>query len=615
MLISYLLAEKYQFRFRWLFGAGVAFSFIGIGVVTTSFCQERSSFTFADNETVYYGIVTDTPQEKPATTAYRVFLPDEDKQVVCYFARDSFSKDRLAPGDRFLFRARIQPFRNMGNPDDFDYVKYMYNQGFAGSAYVPSRSWKKTDESTSSSLVYTALHCRQQLLDFYKSLGFSQTEYSILSALTLGYKNDLTDEIQQGFRTTGTVHVLSVSGLHVGIIYLMISFLLGFIRRNSRYYWIKPALIIILLWVYAFVTGLPISVIRASIMLSIYCFGEMVGRKILPLHALYIAAFFILLVNPFAFFDIGFQLSFSSVFAILYLLPKVVPLVKTSNVLLQRIWQMLALSVVAQLATFPLCLYYFGTFPTYFFIGNLFIVPLVSLIMYAIGGVFLAKIISAVFSGVTDFIFFVPVQILKFLVYLMTFIISFIEKLPFALVEDVKISFIELVLIYLVICGVVLFFQYKKPKAMILGLASVFALLLINIHNNLVNEPDNLTVYNRRNTTEIIIREGGTERQLMKNNIEISYVPVTCGEKTALILSGDTAFKRVSEDKKDIDILILTRDNTLSLYSLTQIFSPRQIIVDGSLSTSTRRRLARESEKLNIPCHDVVENGAFSLIF
>lgn len=484
MLFSFSIPENQQFRLRWIFGFGSILFLMGIGVVSTTFMQERSTFQFSDKAEIYIGVVTDTPQEKPKTIAYRVHLEKENKDIVCYIQRDSLIVERLQPGDEFVFYGKIQPFKNMGNPDDFGYVRYMYNQGFVGSLYLNNHSWKSTG-NISSSLKSKALRCRQQILDFYKSLGFSETEYSILSALTLGYKDALTDDLTQGFRTTGTVHVLSVSGLHVGIIYLMISFLLGFIRKGKKYYWLKPLLIIILLWGYAFITGLPISVIRASLMLSIFCVGEIFSRKSFSIHALYIAAFFILLVNPFALFDISFQLSFVSVLAILYLQPRAVLILKIENKYLRKVWQLFTLSIVAQIGTFPLCLYYFGTFPTYFFVTNILIVPLVSLIIYAMGGVAIAKLLSNIFPDISEYFYYFPVKAVQLLVELMTWIIRFFETLPFALIDDVKISFIELCLIFAFIVSLIVFFVYRKSKPLIIALVALLLLIFANIYENI----------------------------------------------------------------------------------------------------------------------------------
>lgn len=614
MLISYIIPRDKQFTFRWLFGFGVAFAMVGLGISTTHYRQQLSEFVFIDKAKLYRGIVTDSPQEKAKTTAYRVFLPEENRQVVSYFQRDSLITSRLQPGDEFLFYSKIQPFRNMGNPDDFDYIRYMYNQNFVGSVYIQSNSYKVTGH-ISSSLKYKALRCRKAILDFYKTLGFDDVEYAILSALTLGYQNELTNELKQGFRTTGTVHVLSVSGLHVGIIYLMITFLLGFIRRGTRYYWIKPILVILLLWVYAFITGLPPSVVRASAMLSIFSASEIFGRKSFSMHTLYIAAFFMLLVNPFSLFDIGFQLSFMSVLSILYLHPKLSAALRVENRYMRNIWQMFALSLVAQLATFPICLYYFGTFPTYFFIANLVIVPLVSLIMYAFAGVILAGGINLLFPDLSLYFYFLPVKVLQFLVYLMTSLIRIFESLPYALIQDVKVTFLELLLIFTLITGSTVFLLYKKSKALILGLTAILIFIGININNNLRKMPEELTVYNRRENTEIEFYTNYGEYNITSDDLKSGYKYIEFRDKRTLILSSDKWVNKMAKDKFTIENLILTNDNNFSLYSLTQLFTIENVVIDASLSTYTRGRLSKECQKLNIPCHDVTQSGAFSLIF
>jgi len=614
MLLSYFIPKDKQFSFRWIFGFGVFFAIIGIGVTTTDYRQQLSDFVFSNKSEIYQGIVTDSPQEKAKTTAYRVFLPREDRQIVCYFQRDSLAGNKLQSGDEFLFYGKIQPFRNMGNPNDFDYVRYMYNQNFVGSVYVPSDSYRATGK-VSSSFKYQALRCRQTILDFYKSLGFSDTEYAILSALTLGYQNELTDDLKQGFRTTGTVHVLSVSGLHVGIIYLMITSLLGFIRRGARFYCLKPLLVILLLWVYAFITGLPPSVVRASAMLSIFCVSEIFGRKSFSIHALFIAAFFMLLLNPFSLFDIGFQLSFMSVLSILYLQPKVSGSVKIENKYIRNIWQMFTLSLVAQLATFPICLYYFGTFPTYFFIANLIIVPLVSLIMYAAGGIILAKALSLFLPDLSFYLYYIPVKSLQLLVHLMTSLIRIFENLPYALIQDVKVTFTELLLIFTMIAGLLIFLIYKKSKALVVGLAAILIFVGINIYDNLSKMPDELTIYNRRQATEIRLYVNNEENIITTDNLKDGYRYIKAHSSNILILSSDDWENKTTESKFKVKNLLLTNDNNFSLYSLTQLLSVENIIIDASLSVYTRSRLSKECQKLNIPCHDVTQSGAFSLIF
>ncbi len=613
MLLSYFLPQHLHFKLRWLFGAGVFFFIVGVGIVSTVLCQQKSEFSYSDDNKIYKGVIADTPQEKPRTIACKVYLADYDKYIVCYFGQDSL-KPVLSPGQELIFESRVQPFQNMGNPDDFDYVRYMYDQGFSGSAYITSDKWVATGQH-STSLKFSALRIREYIMDFYKSLGFSHTEYSILSALTLGYQNDLTDDIKQGFRTTGTVHVLSVSGLHVAIIYMIISSCLFFIRKGTKWYWLKPLMIIILLWFYAFITGLPPSVVRASVMLTIFCMSEMLGRKNSSIHALYIAAFFILLVNPLSFFDIGFQLSFMSVLSILYLHPKASRLMKTENKYVTKIWQMFTLSLVAQLATFPICLYYFGTFPTYFFLANMIIVPLVSVIMYAVAGIVVAGTIGFLLRDSASFIYYVPVKVLQILVQLMTSIISFFESLPFALFEDEKITFLSLLLISTIILFVLLFFYQKKVRFLIVGLSAVLVLILTGIYANIKDQPNEMIVYNRPQKTEITLVSGAFVQNITNENIKDGHKYLYTGNLSTLILSEDIYKEKYSSERFELDNLVLTNNESYSLYTISSLFTIENVILDASLSVSTRRRLTKECKNLGITCHDVVENGAFSMFF
>ncbi|MDR2956435.1 MAG: competence protein ComEC family protein [Prevotella sp.] len=614
MLISYLIPEDRQFKWRWLFGVGVCLFIIGVGIISTTVRQDKSAYEFSDKKEIVKGVVTDTHQEKSKTTAYKVYLPEKDKQIVCYIQRDSLDNRRISPGEEFLFYGEIQPFRNMGNPDDFDYVRYMYNQGFVGSVYLSARDYQYTGE-ISESFRYTALRCRQYILDFYQSLGFEEDEYAILSALTLGYKEALTDDLTQSFRTTGTVHVLSLSGLHVGVIYLMISFILSFIRRGSKYYFIKPLLVISLLWAYTFLTGLPISVVRASIMLTVFCIGEVFGRKSYSLHALFITAFFMLLYNPFSLFDVGFQLSFMSVLSILYLQPKASALLKTENKYGKKIWQLFTLSLVAQLGTFPLCLYYFGTFPTYFFITNILVVPLVSLIIYAMGGVLLAKGLSTLLPDFSYYFYYLPVEIVQKLTQLLVSIIHFFERLPYALINDIKISLLDLGLIFLFIISLLLFLIYRKSKALIIGLASVFFLILLHTVDALMLKPDQLTVYNRRGMTDIQWNTESKEYTMSSEDLDKGYRFIKYNGRTVLILSTNLFERKEVKEKLVVDFLVLVKDNAFSLNNLNQIFSIKNVVLESSLSADTRRKLTKECKKLNIPCHDVVFDGAFSMNF
>lgn len=613
MLLSFWRKRFKEFSFRWIFGIATIFLLLGIGTARVYVKQDALNFTLPDSTEFYIGYVTEMPQEKPRSVAHKIHLVKENVDVVCYLAKDSLRLP-LEVGDEIAFLTQLQPFKNMGNPDDFDYEQYMYNQGFVASSYLSSASWLKTGNHHSS-LRIVALKARQMIMNVYSSLGFTEKEQAILSALTLGYQDTLSDDLKQAFRTTGTVHVLSVSGLHVGIIYGVIAFLLSFISVRSRFYKIRPVIIILLLWTYAFVTGLPPSVVRASTMLSLFCLSELIERKNNPLNTLYIAAFFMLLYNPFWLFDIGFQLSFLSVLSILVLYKPLSKQLTIKNRLLRGIWQMLCISLVAQLATFPLCLYYFGTFPTYFFIANLLVIPLVTLITYGMGLVFLAWMIAVIIPQYADIVYWLPIKIEQFLVSALSVSVKLFEELPYALVENVNMCFIELLLVMTIIGALLITLYYMSVRSLIVSLVLIVLLLGYNIYYQIKPQADRLIVYNRGSNTDIsMIKE--KEKVPLTDFISEKKNPVlnVDGKK---ILFANSAFEEnlLANKKYEIDYAIITEPFNSSIDALQSRYKIDTLIVDGSLHSFYRHQLTKECEKNNIPLHDVTKDGAFTIFF
>jgi competence protein ComEC len=272
MLLSFFIPKNNEFHYRWIFGAGV-FIFI-FSLITFQYKRktEDSSFGSVVPQGIYKGVVHDIPQEKPRSVRVNTNLMyPVRKKIILYLEKDAESSV-LRPGDEILFQAKMQPFKNLGNPDDFDYVRFMKIKGFAGSAYVSAHRWMKTGKSIRS--VYTlSQNLRAKALDFYKSFGLNPDEYAFIAALTLGYKSNLSNDLQEAFRASGTAHVLAVSGLHVGIIYLILNMFFSFLGNSGKKFVLKQLLIVLFLWGYAFIAGLSVSVVRAAIMLSIFLSG------------------------------------------------------------------------------------------------------------------------------------------------------------------------------------------------------------------------------------------------------------------------------------------------------------------------------------------------------
>ena len=614
VLLSFGTKWAKQFSQRWLFTVGAVLLFVAVGGMATYTKQQSLDYTLSDSIQTYVGYVTDTPQEKPNSVAHKIYIPKEDINVVCYLQKDSL-RTPLPVGTEIAFQVQLQTFRNAGNPNEFDYERYMYNQGFVASAYLSNYSWMETGE-TNTSLKIVALQVREQVMQFYESLGFEGDNLAVLSALTLGYQDTLSDDLIQGFRTTGIVHILSVSGLHVMIIFSIINFLLSFIAPTSRFYRWRFLIIIVLLWVYAFVTGLPASVVRASGMLSVFCLARLFSnRKYSGLNGLYIAAFFMLLYNPFWLFDVGFQLSFVSVLSILVLYNRMANLIVYRNKFVRYVWQMFCLTFVAQLATFPLCLYYFGTFPTYFFIGNLFIVPLVSLIMYGVGAISIAYLVALLLPSYVSEIYYLPVSWVDVWIEVMNGGVKLLEQLPFALVENIEMSFIQLVLVFSIIIAFLFTGIRNSSKALIGSLSLSLILVFTLLAKDIIQTEDQLIVYNRYGETDIAISYKNHSTSLDSLLMNTVNPLLEIGDKKVIIINQLLSDGLETRELYQVDVAILVSDQFHTLSAIEERYKVSIVVLDSSLQSIARKQLTKECENRNIPIYDVTKKGAFSIIF
>jgi len=610
MLLPFWIRRDRRFAFRWLFGAGLMWFLFGFTLISYRYHTQQASFSFPDSEAEYKAVVIDIPQEKPRSVAcnVRVIYPVKKKAVV-YF-QQSEASFRLAAGDEIVFRATFQPFRNMGNPDDFDYVQFMEMRGFAGSAYVADGKWMLTD-GKASSLFIIAQQMRSKILDFFRSFQLPPDQYAFLSALMIGYKGSLSNDIRDAFSASGTSHVLAVSGFHVGVIYIILTGLLGFMGGSRRQRIIKQIAVIAALWVYAFITGLPLSVIRAAIMLTVFCVGNTVNQNGFTYNTLAIAAFLILLFNPCNFFDIGFQMSFSAVFSILYFQPRLSRLFNPKNKCLMYVWQLFIVSLAAQIAVFPIVLYYFGVFPTYFFIANLLVVPLTGLVMYAFFPLLLFAGLKLLGGGVLDFLYEASKGVIEFLIGLELKIVYFIESLPCAQLTGNHISIFQLLIIFAFLYTAIRFLQNKNGRTLLVSLGLVCIFLLTFIHSTCNAKPPRWMVFNKSGYTETGVFWKG--KRILRAPVENEFIPSP--SKKILRLSENRYSDAVSKTDLPVDILVLSHDGSFSLPALQKLFRPEVVVLDSSLPRSAANRMKRESLRLNIKIHDVSQMGAFSVNF
>jgi competence protein ComEC len=315
-------------------------------------------------------------QERTKTIRYEACLED-GKRILLYLQKDSLAMPDK--GDVLLVKTKIQRGGQLGN---FDYGMYLRRQGIVGTAWAPRDRWQNVGYKENKGIGVMAEQCQHALHERYKKIGITGKELGILSALTLGNREELDKDVQESFSVSGAMHVLAVSGLHTGIVWGIMTWVLTLggwckpLYEEKKRRWLLGGILLILLWVYAFITGLSPSVMRSALMLSFWELSYLLGRHTSRWNRIMAAAVVILVINTLALWSVSFQLSFAAVIGIMLVGSNMQRIV----VLYGKVWQyicgLLIVSLAAQIGTMPLTLHYFGQTSNYFALTNLLVIPM-----------------------------------------------------------------------------------------------------------------------------------------------------------------------------------------------------------------------------------------------
>lgn len=399
--------------------------------------------------------------------------------------------------DKYVISARLSLPQPDGNPYSFDYGEYLLRHGYSGVGYLYRPYFAFLDKGAPTGISGCLEWLRGYLLQCYKRVGIDGDELSIVSAITLGEKGMLSAAQKADFAAAGVQHILVVSGMHVGFLYMFVIFLVRRVRRKR----LRPVAVaggLAVLWLYALLTGLAPAVLRATVMFTIMLLFYVFGQQYRTYHALFLAALVTLVANPYTLFDVGFQLSYLAVMSIAYFYPKISRLWSSMGVrhrLVDIVWQPVAVTVSAQILTFPIVLYAFYQFPVYFVVTNIvasFVTPII----------FCGGMVAIVFS-------FVPYigqcigAVLDWLVYCFDWVVASIAGFQGAVARGF-ITPVEVVFVYLIVLAVlnlgVMWQRYQyRFSALVIVLATVAVLATVDIFlytNRIDNE--GLVVLNRQ---------------------------------------------------------------------------------------------------------------------
>ena len=638
-----------SYRVNWLFGTVMACYLFMAGQALTQVheAEIRKDYfrNFEADARYYVARVYDHPteREKNIRTVLQLEYQFGDSlpsrlvsgKVMAYFPKtdSSFS---LRYGDLIAIPAPIREVTPPLNPGEFDYRAYLGRKGITGQVYLKDNDWLDLQVNNANPLYAFSYHFRDILLASLQRSGLKDNEFGVAAAILLGYDDNLADEVRKNYVAAGSMHILCVSGMHVGIIYLLASFLLGFLNRKKWQQTLKQVLLLALIWFYALIAGLTPSILRASLMISFVIIGGMIRRQGFIINTIAASAFILLCVNPYNLFEIGFQLSYAAVVGIVVLHRPLYTKLYFKNKLLDKLWEITVVALSAQAATIPFTLFYFNQFSTYFALSNLLMTPISFVV-----------VISGMVLLLVSWIPYINVWVGYLVwgaVYVMNWVVAKIESLPVSIVKGLYISEFEFAMLLVALLLLLLMVAMQKRR-LLFPLLSALLLMMASVTYRLYHSDNQhgIMVYSLRNHTAVDFVRGGehfllADSLLMTDESTVDYSlkgswaqrylamhPQTIGfeedfdngclrKKSNLVSFGGKLMALWDDDcrvkdslscRLPVDYLMVRGKQKPDVQSIVNGYDAQLLLIDGSVPRYLAEKWMSQAEALDMPCHDL----------
>lgn len=652
IILFYTAYFRVPRKYYWVFGISVHINFFLIGYFL---CAKTSEKTAADYFANYYqdemiltGVVDDMPTKKDWIKVKLKLKKYKESDsiktcsgnLIAYIKRDSLS-EHLKYGDYIGFNSKVQEVPPPKNPNAFDYKRYLHFQNIHYQAFIKENEWKLLDQNKGNPLFRLAFGLRSKFLKILEKHLTGENELAVGSALILGYKNDLSEDVRSAYAETGAMHVLAVSGLHVGIIYLFINFLLRWIPTNKKSWKLAKLLInLFTIWAFALITGASPSVLRAATMFTFIAIGNHLNRNSIIYNTLGVSAFLLLLYNPYLLFQVGFQLSYLAVFGIVFFQYKIQRWFGFRNDILHHIWILTTVAIAAQIMVLPISLYYFNQFPVYFWLTG-FVVVDTALVVLILG--LSLMVLELTFPFLAEYVGWV----LNWILTAVNKFIFFVQELPFGLIEGVYYGLIGLLIMYLIVLAIGAYSENGNRKwlkyafAAFIGLCGWHVYLTYDTYcqkqiivYNLGKEKTVIDFIERHQVVSLV--GGKISEKDIKYNIEsnrkklgvrkVITIPIdSISEYSApnILYQRPLVYfydKRIAVLQKDIktpdeslkmDYVILRNNVDISIEKISKVFDYQQIIADASNSYWSIKEWKDSCKNEQINFLNTYESGAF----
>jgi competence protein ComEC len=551
--------------------------------------------------------------------------------IMLYLSKEDF----ISPpdyGDVLLIKGRPQLVPPPSNPEEFDYRRFLSFKNIYHQRFIKKDNAKQIGFAPPGWIDYYALKTRKWADNTIRQYVSGEREKALASGLVLGITDGLDDELLSAYRATGTLHVLAVSGLHVGILYGIVLLILTPLKKFKNGPWIAAVTSVVILWAYAFVTGLSPSVLRAVTMFSFVAIAKPGGHRTNIYNTLAVSAFLILWYDPFFIMSVGFQLSYLAVLGIVYIQPGLYNVWNPANRILDEIWKVSSVSIAAQISTFSLSLFYFHQFPNYFLVSNLVAIP-ASFVVLVLGLAILATPFLSQIASALGFL-------LEWVIKVMNAAMFTIEDLPFSLVENIYITPLQCWLLFAILLAVLLLLRTRKfvwvKAAFFMGVIfscahwyhyakeiNVRKIIVYNIAGHTAVEFfDNGQVYFLGDSA-LTTNPKKINFHMAANRIKSGARKTHSGDEMresrpgcSLIVWNQKSILQIHEPTfslpgtLQLDLVIISNDAVKNVDELLKQIDAKNIILDSSNSRYTVSKLMQNTEA---EIYSVAHQGAFEL--
>ena len=553
-------------------------------------------------------------------------------KVIVYVKKDLNTTVKY--GDRLILRGFPNEIEGPANPGEFDYKAYLANKNIYHQHFINKADlFIVCPDKQTNFFKKWAFHIRKEGERILETNLTDPNTVAVAKALVLGVKDELDNDLKKAYSASGAIHILAVSGLHVGIIYMFIFYVLTPLRTTKAGNVFFTIVSISMLGFYAMITGLSPSVLRAVVMFSFIIIAKAFRRQSNIYNTLAISAVFLLVIGPFLIRSIGFQMSYLAVLGIVYLQPKIYHWISINNRFLDKVWVLLSVSIAAQIATFPLSVYYFHQFPVLFWFSNLIVIPAATFILYSGLGLLLIHWFESLAEIIT--------YVLKNTIFLLNKVVWFINNLSFSVIADISINHLQVIILYFFIVILLMFFYYRKlayfMAAFICSVSIIFIILVdtnktfktrsimvfdvegyravefVNGNKGYLFADD--TFFSRKELKSFHIDPFNIKRriqlqpgnQLVKKISDDIHVAVFNGNS---ILFIDNGFPdHINFEQMFFDYLIVSNNAVSDLGDIVGKLTFNELILDGTNYRSTAKKITKQSKIYGINCHSIFEDG------